>query len=68
MKNIIVSIVLMLCIPAFGQEKDTLKVDTMAEKELSAVTVSVRKLGVRRMGGAENGVIIGREEIGRAHV
>ncbi|MBR4643890.1 MAG: TonB-dependent receptor [Bacteroidaceae bacterium] len=66
MKNIIVSIVLMLCIPAFGQEKDTLKVDTMAEKELSAVTVSVRKLGVRRMGGAENGVIIGREELFKA--
>ena len=56
----------MLYLPAFGQENDTLQADTMAEKDLSAVTVSVRKLGTRRMAGVENGVIIGREELFKA--
>jgi outer membrane receptor for ferrienterochelin and colicin len=66
MKYILISIVMMLYLPACGQEKDTLQVDTMAEKDLSTVTISVRKLGTRRMGGVENGVIIGREELFKA--
>ena len=57
---------MMLYLPAFGQENDTLQTDTLQEKDLSAVTVSVRKLGTRRMAGVENGVIIGREELFKA--
>lgn len=40
--------------------------DSIKSQRLDGVTVSARRKGTVRMGGAENGVIIGREELFRA--
>lgn len=56
----------MLCMSAYGQGSETLQTDTMKTQNLSNVTITSRRAGTRRMGGAVNGVSIGREELFKA--
>ena len=50
----------------FGQTANILNPDTLLQDSLSDVTVSVRRPGTMRLGGAENGFSLGREELFRA--
>ena len=51
-----------------GQDIDSLQADTVADKavDLQNVTITSRRSGTRRMGGAVNGVLINREELFKA--
>ena len=64
MRFILTSIVMMLTLSAFGQDIDSLEVDK--EASLQNVTITSRRSGTRRMGGAVNGVLISREELFKA--
>ena len=66
MKNILSCIVMMLCMSVNGQNNDSLQVDTMKTQNLSNVTITSRRAGTRKISGAENGVLIGREELFKA--
>ena len=68
MKLILTSIVMMLTLPAMEQGIDSLQADTVADKavDLQNVTITSRRSGTRRMGGAVNGVLINREELFKA--
>ena len=55
---------MMLTLSAFGQDNDSLVIDKVAS--LQNVTITSRRAGTRRMGGAVNGVIINREELFKA--
>ena len=55
---------MMLTLSAFGQNIDSLEVDK--EASLQNVTITSRRSGTRRMGGAVNGVLISREELFKA--
>ena len=55
---------MMLYLSAFGQDIDSLEVDK--EQSLQNVTITSRRSGTRRMGGAVNGVMINREELFKA--
>ena len=59
---------MMLTLSAFGQDIDSLQADTVADKavDLQNVTITSRRSGTRRMGGAVNGVLINREELFKA--
>ena len=59
---------MMLTLPAMGQDIDSLQADTVADKavDLQNVTITSRRSGTRRMGGAVNGVLINREELFKA--
>ena len=58
----------MLSLSIFGQDIDSLQADTVADKavDLQNVTITSRRSGTRRMGGAVNGVLINREELFKA--
>ena len=58
----------MLSLSVFGQDIDSLQADTVADKavDLQNVTITSRRSGTRRMGGAVNGVLINREELFKA--
>ena len=60
-KTILAISALLLAMTAAAQTEDSL-----LTQELDGVTVSVRRQGTLRLGGAENGVKIGREELFRA--
>ena len=68
MKLFLTSIIMMLTLSASGQEIDSLQADTVADKavDLQNVTITSRRSGTRRMGGAVNGVLINREELFKA--
>ena len=55
---------MMLYLSAYGQDIDSLEVDK--EQSLQNVTITSRRSGTRRMGGAVNGVMINREELFKA--
>ena len=55
-----------LTMSAFGQTNDSLQVDTMKTQNIQNVTITSRRAGIRRMGGAVNGVMINREELFKA--
>lgn len=59
---------MMLTLSAFGQDIDSLQADTVADKavDLQNVTITSRRSGTRRMGGAVNGVLISQEELFKA--
>ena len=59
---------MMLTLSAMGQDIDSLQADTVADKavDLQNVTITSRRSGTRRMGGAVNGVLINREELFKA--
>ena len=68
MRFILTSIIMMLSMSVFGQDIDSLQADTVADKavDLQNVTITSRRSGTRRMGGAVNGVLIKREELFKA--
>ncbi len=66
MKPQLTSIVMMLSLSAYGQANDTLQVDTMKTQHIQNVTITSRRAGTRRMGGAMNGILINREELFKA--
>ena len=55
---------MMLTLSAFGQDNDSLEVDK--EQSIQDVTITSRRSGTRRLGGAVNGVVINREELFKA--
>ena len=57
---------MMLSLSAFGQDVDSLQADTIMSQSLDNVTITSRRSGTRRMGGAVNGVLINREELFKA--
>ena len=57
---------MMLSLTAYGQEADSLQSDTMKTQNLSNVTITSRRAGTRRLGGAQNGVQITRAELCKA--
>ena len=68
MKHILTSITMMLCLPVMGQETMLQQADTtiMKTQELDDVTITSRRSGTRKMGGAVNGVMINKEELFKA--
>ena len=68
MKHILTSIIMMLCLPAMGQETTLQQTDTTITKtqKLDDVTITSRRAGTRKMGGAVNGVMIQKEELFKA--
>ena len=62
----VLGIVLMLSVNIKGQAPIVLNPDTLLQDSLADVTVRVRRPGTLRMGGAENGFNLGREELFRA--
>ena len=66
MKYNLLCIIMMLCLSVYGQGVDSLQTDTMKTQNLKDVTVIARRAGTRKIAGAENGVLIGREELFKA--
>ena len=66
MKPQLTSIAMMLSLSVYGQANDTLQVDTMKTQQIQDVTITSRRAGTRRMGGALNGIMINREELFKA--
>ena len=64
MRLLLTCIATMLTLSAFGQDIDSLEVDK--EASLQNVTITSRRSGTRRMGGAVNGVLISRDELFKA--
>ena len=59
----IVSIIFLLCASMVLQAQKT---DTLTRKTLNEVQVKSTAAGVSRLGGAENGTVMGQEELFRA--
>ena len=55
-----------LCVSAYGQVGDSLQSDTVKAHRLGDVTVRSHRVTTHRVGGAENGMVIGREELFKA--
>ena len=66
MKFLLTSIIMMLCMSVYGQNNDSLQVDTMKTQNLGNVTITSRRAGTKRMAGPANAVLIGREELFKA--
>ena len=66
MKYNLLCIIMMLCLSVYGQHIDSLQTDTMKTQNLQDVTVIARRAGTKKMAGAENGMLIGREELFKA--
>ena len=66
MKVIMTSIMTMLYLSASAQDKDALQTDTIKTQNLSDVTITSRRAGTRKMGGAMNGIMINKEELFKA--
>ena len=67
--HILLSILLsmtMLYLSASAQDKDALQTDTIKTQNLSDVTITSRRAGTRKMGGAMNGIMINKEELFKA--
>ena len=60
------SIMMMLYLPVWGQDNDSLQEDTWKTQNLSNVTITSRRAGTRRLAGAMNGVVVNREELFKA--
>ena len=56
----------MLYLSASAQDKDALQTDTIKTQNLSDVTITSRRAGTRKMGGAMNGIMINKEELFKA--
>lgn len=56
----------MLTLSVSGQGIDSLQADTMKTQNLQDVTITSRHAGIRKVGGAVNGVLINREELFKA--
>ena len=65
MKIILNSIMMMLYMPAFAQANVSSQTDTIKTQDLKDVTITSRRAGTRKMGGAVNGVMINKEELFR---
>ena len=57
---------IMLTLSVSGQGIDSLQADTMKTQNLQDVTITSRHAGIRKVGGAVNGVLINREELFKA--
>jgi outer membrane receptor for ferrienterochelin and colicin len=57
---------MMLSLSVFGQDHNSLQADTMKTQNLQNVTITSRRSGTRKLGGAVNGVMIHREELFKA--
>ncbi len=57
---------MMLYLPVWGQDNDSLQEDTWKTQNLSNVTITSRRAGTRRLAGAMNGVVVNREELFKA--
>ena len=66
MRLIFSCIIVMLSQSSFGQAVDSLDTDTMKMQTIDNVTITSRRAGTRRLRGAENGVLIGQEELFKA--
>lgn len=66
MKVIMTCIMTMLYLSAPAQDKDALQTDTIKTQNLSDVTITSRRAGTRKMGGAMNGIMINKEELFKA--
>lgn len=66
MKVIMTCIMTMLYLSASAQDKDALQTDTIKTENLSDVTITSRRAGTRKMGGAMNGIMINKEELFKA--
>ena len=66
MKFLLTSIIMMLCMSVYGQNNDSLQVETMKTQNLGNVTITSRRAGTKRMAGPANAVLIGREELFKA--
>ena len=66
MKVIMTSIMTMLYLSASAQDKDALQTDTIKTQNLSDVTITSRRAGTRKMGGAMNGIMVNKEELFKA--
>ncbi len=66
MKFVLLCIFMELCLSVYGQGVDSLQTDTMKTQNLQNVTVVARRAGTRKTAGAENGLLIGREELFKA--
>ena len=66
MKSQLASLTMMLTLSVYGQANDSLQVDTMKTQNIQNVTITSRRAGTRRLGGALNGVEIYRDELFKA--
>lgn len=66
MKILLSIIMMMLYLPVWGQDNDSLQEDTWKTQNLSNVTITSRRAGTRRLAGAMNGVVVNREELFKA--
>lgn len=66
MKILLSSIMMMLYLPVWGQDNDSLQEDTWKTQNLSNVTITSRRAGTRRLAGAINGVRVNRDELFKA--
>ena len=66
MRLLLTSIVMMQSLSVFGQDHNSLQADTMKTQNLQNVTITSRRSGTRKLGGAVNGVMIHREELFKA--
>ena len=66
MKILLSSMMMMLYLPVWGQDNDSLQEDTWKTQNLSNVTITSRRAGTRRLAGAMNGVVVNREELFKA--
>ncbi len=66
MKYLLTSIAMTLSMSAFGQDDDSLQVDTLKTHNIQNVTITSRRAGTRQMRGAVNGITINREELFKA--
>ena len=57
---------MLLYLPVWGQDNDSLQEDTWKTQNLSNVTITSRRAGTRRLAGAMNGVVVNREELFKA--
>ena len=66
MRLILSGIMMMLCLSVYGQDNNSLSTDTMKSQNIANITITSRRAGTKKMGGAVNGVLINREELFKA--
>ena len=66
MKILLSIIMMLLYLPVWGQDNDSLQEDTWKTENLSNVTITSRRAGTRRLAGAINGVRVNRDELFKA--
>ena len=65
MKYLLSSISMMLSLSVYGQDVSAVT-DSIETRSIDNVEVSARRVGMRRVMGAENGMLMGREELFKA--